>query len=169
MTLRLMGAALLLAGCAGMGLSLARWHRQELQQLRLVRSAMQEMAWELKYRVTPLPQLCRVGGYAAKGEVRQVLMQLAARLEAADTSQVSHCMNAIASNSGLCPRARRCLCRLGESLGRYDLEGQLQGLEGVQADCRQELEELKEGGAERLRTYQTLAVCTGAALAILLL
>ena len=63
---------------------------------------------------------------------------------------------------------RRNLKQLALSLGRYDLEGQLQGLEMVRQQCRKDLEELESDRFDRMRSYQTLAVCAGAALAILL-
>ena len=56
---------------------------------------------------------------------------------------------------------------LGKSLGRFDLEGQLQGIEQVRSHCRRELEALEAGRDQRIRGYQTLGVCAGAALAIL--
>lgn len=167
MTMRILGALLLTAGCGGMGFSLVRSYKWEVRLLGGLLNALREMEWELKYRVTPLPELCRVGAFAARGQVRQVLEQLALRLEAGGVCHVSECMNALSSTPALPRRARDCLRQLGNSLGRFDLEGQLQGLQEAQRQCRGYLEELKEGGADRLRTCQTLAVCGGAALAIL--
>ena len=57
--------------------------------------------------------------------------------------------------------------QLGKSLGRFDLNGQLQGIEQVRAHCRRELSSLENGRDQRIRGYQTLGVCAGAALAIL--
>ena len=56
---------------------------------------------------------------------------------------------------------------MGSSLGRFDLEGQLQGLESVRIYCREQLDELSKDRDVRLRSYQTLGLCAGAALAIL--
>ena len=57
--------------------------------------------------------------------------------------------------------------QLAQCLGRYDLEGQLQGLETVRQQCRTDLRELESERKEQMRNYQTLAVCAGASLAIL--
>ena len=59
------------------------------------------------------------------------------------------------------------LSELGESLGRFDLPGQLKGLEAVRRKCLMELEALGRNRTERLRCYQTLGLCAGAALVIL--
>ena len=56
---------------------------------------------------------------------------------------------------------------LGTSLGRFDLTGQLNGLEQVRSHCRRELEALAGNRDQRVRGYQTLGICAGAALAIL--
>lgn len=165
--LRILGAGLVIAGCSGIGFSLVHSHKKEEQMIRWLINAIQEMEWELKYRVTPLPELCKVGGLAARGQVRDVLNVLAERLEKGNVSELSACMNALASDKSIPQRVRRCFRELGKSLGRYDFEGQIQGLETVRNQCRRELEELREGGSERLRSYQTLAICAGVALAIL--
>jgi hypothetical protein len=52
-------------------------------------------------------------------------------------------------------------------MGRFDLEGQLNGLEAVRTRCRDWLDELISGREVRLRNYQTLGLCAGAALVIL--
>ncbi len=59
------------------------------------------------------------------------------------------------------------LLQLGRCLGRYDLQGQLQGLEAVQRGCEEALTALGRDREARLRSYQTLGLCAGAALAIL--
>ena len=56
---------------------------------------------------------------------------------------------------------------LGKSIGRFDMDGQIKGLEAVRQDCRRRLDELSKDRDTRLRSYQTLGLCAGAALAIL--
>jgi len=47
------------------------------------------------------------------------------------------------------------------------MEGQLKGLESVRQECRRQVETLSYNRDARLRSYQTLGLCAGAALAIL--
>ena len=63
---------------------------------------------------------------------------------------------------------RRPLRLLGQTLGRFDLPGQLKGIKAVQESCRRELARLERNRDARLRSYQTLGLCAGAALVILL-
>ena len=56
---------------------------------------------------------------------------------------------------------------MGSSLGRFDLDGQLLGLEAVRVYCQEQLSEMSKDRDVRLRSYQTLGLCAGAALAIL--
>ena len=62
---------------------------------------------------------------------------------------------------------RRPLRLLGQTLGNFDLPGQLQGLKSSQDVCRRELARLEHNRDARLRSYQTLGLCAGAALVIL--
>ena len=59
--------------------------------------------------------------------------------------------------------------QLGESLGRFDLPGQLRGLEAIRRETEQTLQEVHAQRENRLRSYQTLGLCAGASLAILFL
>jgi hypothetical protein len=59
------------------------------------------------------------------------------------------------------------LRELGQSLGRFDLNGQLLGIAAVRNTCRSKLQQFEKNKEVRLRSYQTLGLCAGAALAIL--
>ena len=78
-------------------------------------------------------------------------------------------MNAALSDSDLSAITARLLKALGRTLGRFDLDGQVQGIEAVRNEILTALEKLVKDQDARLRSYQTLGLCAGAALAILLL
>lgn len=165
--IRLLGAALLMAGCGGFGFTLAAAHRRQAGLLRRLIHGLQEMEWELKYRMTELPELCRIAGDASGGVLKELFRTLAEKLDRQEVTDISGCVNGLLMQQELPRRVRRNIRQLGASLGRYDLEGQLQGLEAVRRQCRKDLQELEDNSRERLRSYQTLALCAGAALAIL--
>ena len=79
------------------------------------------------------------------------------------------CMNAAVSDSLLSPIAKQHLRNLGRTLGRFDLEGQREGIAAVRQEIILALDKLTKDQEVRLRSYQTLGLCAGAALAILLL
>ncbi len=163
------GAVLIIAGCGGFGLSLAAGCRREEALLRQLIRVLQAMRWELQYRLTPLPELCRQAAGESGGVLREVFSRLSRELDAQNVPEVSACMAAVLRGSGDLPASLKKLLRqLGRSLGRYDLNGQLQGLAAVESACREQMKALNQNKEVRLRSYQTLALCAGAALVILL-
>ena len=60
------------------------------------------------------------------------------------------------------------MTELGDHLGRFDLQGQINGLEHCREHCVSKLKLLSDNKEKRLRSYQTLGLCAGAAIAILL-
>ena len=170
MSYRWIGAALIVAGCGGFGFSVASGYKREERILRQLISALNYMEWELQYRLTSLPELCRQAGRETGGTLREVFCNLARELEWQSAPDVSSCMAAALKRSHELPRRIRAIMKqLGHTLGRFDLPGQKQGLEEVRASCRMELEALGKNRDTRLRSYGTLGLCAGAALAILFL
>ncbi len=170
MSLKLIGAVCIIAACGGVGFSMAAAHRREEQALRQLIRALDYMGCELQYHLTPLPELCRHAAAECGGCIRQVLLALAAELESQVAPDVSTCMNAaIAKIPRIPQRLRGELARFGSSLGRFDLQGQLDGLEAARQQFRRDLENLSKNRDVRLRSYQTLGLCAGSALAILFL
>lgn len=170
MSVKLIGIILIIGSCGAFGFSLASSHRREEKCLRQLIAALDYMACELQYRLTPLPSLCRQAACESCGVIRQVLTDFTEELEDQVSPNVSSCMSAALRRSRDVPSVtKECLTVLGQSLGRFDLEGQLRGLESIRQTCRHKLEGLETNKEVRLRSYQTLGLCVGAALAILLI
>lgn len=170
MNLKLIGAALIIIGCGSVGFSMAAAHRREEKALRQLIGALDYMGCELQYHLTPLPQLCRNAAAESGGAISQVFLSLAAELENQIAPDASACMSAVLSRTPKLPqRVKKNFLSMGSSLGRFDLQGQLSGLESARQQCRRELDELSTNRDIRLRSYQTLGLCAGSALAILFL
>ena len=168
MTIKWIGALLVIAGCGGVGFTMAASYKREERCLRAFVRALDYMTCELQFRLTPLPELCRAAGKECGGPAGQALMALSAELESQINPDADSCMYAALSKLGNLPASTvEALTLLGKSLGRFDLAGQLQGIEQVRVHCRRELASLENGRDQRIRGYQTLGVCAGAALAIL--
>lgn len=166
--LKWIGAALVIAGCGMFGFSAASTHRREEAALRQLIGALDYMQCELQFRLTPLPELCRQAAQQSRTMIGQVLLMLADELECQLSPDVESCMVAVLHCGEDMPeRTKRAFEMLGTSLGRFDVEGQVRGLESVRTFCRGELEALSVNREARLRSYQTLGLCAGAALAIL--
>lgn len=164
------GAILIVAGCSGFGFCMAAGHRHQEANLRKLISLLDFMACELQYRMTPLPELCDAAARETSGQLRNVFSELSGQLLVNTSAQVSDAMELALKDTGeLPPRIRDHLLSLGRNLGRFDLDGQLKGLEAVRSECRRDLEGICANRDVRLRNYQTLGLCAGAALAVLLI
>ena len=170
MTLRWIGAILIIAGCGGVGFGMALNYKRETACLRQLLQVLEMFCCELEYRLTPLPELFRKAGNTATGALSNVLKNVAIELENQIAPNAAYCMASALKNAKDLPaKAVFALTDLGQSLGEYDLDGQLKGIAAVQTSCRSQLEEMESNRSSRIRTYQTLALCAGAALAILFL
>ena len=89
-------------------------------------------------------------------------------MDAQNASDIEQSMSSILEKNLKLPSlTRENLALLGRSIGRFDIDGQLKGLEAVRQACRRQAEALSYNRDARLRSYQTLGLCAGAALAIL--
>lgn len=166
---KIIGAVLIVIGCGSWGFGLAAHHMRKIRLFRQVLSALDYMHCELQYRCTSLPLLCRQAGEREPGKIGKVLTKLASELEAQICPDVSCCMSAVLSEfQDLPDTVTQLLKQLGDNLGNFDLEGQLLGLDKIRTLCHENLSRLLANKDSRVRSYQTLGLCAGAALAILL-
>ncbi len=170
MELKWMGAVLVMAGCGGFGASLVAAHRREEGCLRQLLEAIGYMESSLQYSLLPLPQLCRDTARQTSGLVGKLFALLCRELETQIAPDAGSCMSAAIAQLPELPASSRRICaQLGRTLGQFDLPGQLKGLEGTAESCRRSLRKLEQRKKERMQSYQTLALCAGAALTILFL
>lgn len=168
MNFRWIGAACIICGCGLMGFKACSAYRTEELNLRQLISALDYMVCELHYRHSALPDLCHTVGKERTGFVGRLFTNLEKELYAQISPDVQSCLAVAATTAGsFSPRMQEAICIMGASLGRFDLEGQISGLECTRAYCRAQLEEMGKDRDVRLRSYQTLGLCAGAALAIL--
>jgi stage III sporulation protein AB len=154
--------------CGWFGFAMVLSHKREEAGLNGLICALDYFQCELQYRLTPLPDLCYQIAHTRKDMVGQIFGKLAEKLESGENADVSNCLRQIRrESSDLTPAVSNALELLGSTLGCFDLPGQISGIEAVRAHCRRELDALQKDRAERLRSYQTLGLCAGAALVII--
>ncbi len=170
MTYKWIGALLVIVGCGGCGFSIAREYRHKERLLRELSFVLTYMECELQYQLTPLPELCRHAGKEAGGVLRKIFRTLSLELDKQLSPDVYDCMVNALKSCGILPPVLRNYClRLGRVLGRFDVDGQIQGLRGIKYSCKEELKALGKDRDNRIRSYQTLGLCAGTALVILFL
>ena len=168
--LKWIGAIMIIAACGGFCVMLAASYKKEERTLKNFINALDYMVCELQFRMNTLPDLCRQTAGECDGILRQTFIMLANELDDQISPDVRQCMNTVlAKTKDLPPLTKESFQLLGENLGRYDLSGQLVGLENVRQECRIKLSKLSGNKEMHLRSYQTLGLCAGAALVILLM
>ena len=170
MMIKMIGALCIVTACAGFGILISTFHKQEVNSLKDLISALDYMECELQFRMTALPDLCRRTAAECDGKLRRVFLTLSNELEDQIAPDVGQCMrSSLDKISDIPKQTSQCLVILGDSLGRFDLDGQLKSLESVRMECRERLKKLNDKSEKNLRSYQTLGICAGAALVILLM
>ena len=168
MMLKILGALIVIAGCGGCGFAIAMSHKRESASLHQMIVALDFMHCELQYRLTPLPRLCRMVSSVTKGQIKGFFSLLATELEQQVCPHARTCVDAALSQCKAMPqKTRELLSALGGTLGLFDLEGQLQSIEALRELTESQLKEHNENQDVRIRSYQTLGLCAGAAIAIL--
>ena len=169
MYIKLVGARLILAGCGGYGIMMAVNHKREVASLRQVICVAEKMICELEYRLTPLPELCLFAAEQTKGALRAFFLTLVQVMDAQISPDLAECTGqALMQTTGIPDFTAAELQALGKTLGRFDLNGQINALQQCIRSCENKVEALEDQQPQRLRSYQTLGFCAGAALAILL-
>ena len=169
MSLKLLGAICVVLGCGGCGFLMTVQHKAKVKELSSFITALEYMCCELEYRATSLPQLCRQASQQNKCKVHTILKILADELDTQISPDVRSCMAVTIGRVGeLDVEIHSLLLELGNNLGRFDIGGQVQGLQHISQLSQDRLRQLTLNQDSRLRSYQTLGLCAGAAIAILL-
>jgi len=170
MSIKYIGAILIFASCGAIGFLMAANYRREERCLSELIRLLENMQCELEYRLTPLPQICANAAQEATGCLGKVFNLLSKELENQVAPDAATCMLAALSAVKDVPtKVQKALIALGNSFGKYDLEGQMNEISAVKQQSTIQLEQMRDNRDVRLRSYQTLGLCVGAGLAILFL
>lgn len=169
--MKLLGVLFIVISASSVGWSLAVSVRKRCQVLGQLLSGLRYLKSELSFHNTPLPQAFSSLAEDAMGSVKGYFSLIASEMEQKCWLTPMTAMElASALLTELPPGdpARQVLRELGSGLGKFDLDSQLQEIDAA----LWRLEELRKQADEertlRCRTYQTLGICAGLALAILL-
>lgn len=166
---KLIGAILIIVACTVVGVYMSVSVCTEVKHLRDLIKIISYMECELSYRLTPLANLCRLS--SAQGEsLKDVFVIFSEELDNQISPDPARCMDvALARSSGLSQCVVEFLRELGNSFGKFDLEGQMSEIKSVEQRCTQTLTSLEESKDLRSRNCKTIAFCIGIAVTIILL
>lgn len=168
MCIKWMGSAVVVAACSSIGFLLARGVSREAVLLCRLLCALDTISGELAYRRPVLPDLCKSCGAQIKGDIGDVLHRLGTQLELHSAPDVGTCMSDVLLSSDLPWIVKAYLSELGDLLGCFDVEGQLQSLSRLQERIQMTLHESEVERTQQQRLYRTLGICAGVALMIIL-
>ena len=128
---------------------------------------MKNVIFDLKQHIDTLLETDNRVIIAIDGNCTAGKTTLAAELEKGTAPDVQVCVYTLLTRLEPPKLLRRQLAELGATLGRFDLPGQLRGLEHAIRSTEEALRTVRDGAEGRRRSWQTLGLCAGAALAIL--
>ena len=170
MILKIVGSILIVAGCGSYGFFLSASYKNETAALQQLLKAIDYLYCEIQYRRTALPELCARAGKLCSGSVGRFFSALADELERQIVPDVSKCIASVTERTNnLPPTIKEEIAELGYTLGMFDLDGQLRSLTVRSESIKQRIAFRTADQNTHVRNYQTLALCAGAALAILLI
>lgn len=170
MQIKLVGAVLIFAVCSGFGFYLAEKDRQDVNCLRHLLYSLDYMGNELQYHMTPLPQLLRqAAAQCYHKRLSHIFLQFSHQLEDKYYNDFSVCTNSVMQQYkySLPGKSQRILDELCRTMGRFDLEGQINSIISVKTSCMNEYDTLRTDLSTRTRSYRTLGICVGVAIVIL--
>ena len=170
--IRLFGAALVVLAAGGAGFGCARAVRIQYAQLEGLLWALEDMKSEMSARLTPLPELFLLLGTCRQKDVAAFFREAERALQTPPgcTVMVSFKRGFQAApefRPG--PDAVQTLYGLAAGLGRFELESQLAAIENAKGRVTSMLLTLQAQKRARCRSYETIGICAGLALAVILL
>lgn len=170
MIIRLMGACMVIAGCTVCGVITSCNQKKGIETLEELVWVLDSLTCELEYNRTPLPELCRRIAKSRTGMLRTFFIHLADEMDSQIKPSVPSCVGAALQNSpGLPQEVQSLLYQLGDSMGRFDVEGEILSLQALRSAAEQRLDVMRIARKEKGKTNQTLWVCAGVAAAVLMM
>ncbi|MBQ6431627.1 MAG: stage III sporulation protein AB [Oscillospiraceae bacterium] len=166
--IRWIGAAMIVFGAGSFGIAkTAQFYRQQ-RQLRSFLNMLELLKCELNYTLFPLPKLCRITAERSDRICASFLNDYAAMLDGGACRSTAAREAFAKLNSALPPDAAMAILELFGSLGRYDIDGEDNLLRLTQHRLKTALERGETEKRPMAKGYALLGLCTGAAIAILL-
>lgn len=167
---RWLGALLLAAGAAALGLGAVWSMEQRVRDLRGIIAGLYAMERALTARLAPLEEMLSAAAEGTDGRARGFFQTCREGLEAPGGERFAPLWSAALETAPLCLDAEdlRAARRLGGVLGRYDGGSQSAAILHTAAELEGRLTEAAERRGRLGRVYGTLGISAGLFLVILL-
>ncbi|MCQ2420751.1 MAG: stage III sporulation protein AB [Clostridia bacterium] len=170
--LKTMGAVLVLLCSGAVGFGFARDIHAQIQQLTALITALENLKGEIESRRTPLPAALMMLAGSENPQIGSFFKLCAENLSVENCSSPYLSIRyALDSCRGLMlsRQTRLTLLSFGMSLGKIDAQSQLSAASLAASRLEQELNTLRQAAPARAKSYRVIGVCTGLALAVVLI
>ena len=169
--IRIFGAALLILGCGGLGLSAVNRLDGRVRDLRELSAGLEILQRELGWRLSPLPEALETAAGGTHGRAAQFFACCAqgAKQLAGSPFRTLWSRGLERSPLWLSGEDRALLEQLGPILGRYDGDSQRQAVENALAGLGRRLTQAEDDRRRLGRVYGILGLTAGVFLAIVLI
>lgn len=166
--MKYLGILFIVCSTTYMGFHLANGFRIRRKQLMQFLRCLPIIRNEIAFCGTPIPKIFRLISEHTEGEVHEVFGNVSNKMEKNKTMTPAEAME-----ETLTARKYTCLVprllELADKLGNYDLEAQITGIDQVRSQAELQMAELEQERAQKGKVYESLGICAGLALAILLI
>lgn len=170
MTIRMLGAIVLCLGASGIGFSASRTVRRTVKTMQQLKLALEMMRCEISYTLTPIARICRIAASGSEGEVHILFERLAAVFSGTYPEQDGWAKELIAATlHSVPPEVAETMAELIASFGRFGVSEQLRLIDLTLEKVQAALAQLDTDKKQRCRCYETLGICAGLAIAVLVL
>ena len=170
--LKTAGVVMIIAACSGLGFRQALLYNRRIKECEQISRAVQFLLGEIRFHHLPLEEAMGRAGMVEKGAFAAFLKRLAGRLSGRDGGRFYELWQEELAGylkESLLGGEAELLYYLGQQLGQFDLEAQLENLSRFLEQWRMQTEELKRQEEKEGRLYRYLGVFAGFFLAILLM
>ena len=167
--IRWLGFLLIVCGTSAIGIQMAGGVHRAVRFFQDMQTALDRMSREISYHLTPLAQLTQTVAQDLTEPVNALISAFGSRLLSAPEEPMQmHMLEAMKSCGAAVPQeARRILMTLSGSLGRQDVSAQVSALETASREIEAVRKDYENRQKTQCRSYETLGVCAGLAVAIL--
>lgn len=170
MFIRLIGAGILCLGSVYVGFSAAGSVRKTAKDLQQLKLALEMMRCEVSYALTPIGTVCEIVSRSCTGEIRQFFELARTKYVSSETVTEHWVSETVGRTLHRLPNTvREAITELFTSFGRFGADEQLRLIDLTIEKTEAAIKEVDADRAQRCKCYRTLGICTGLAVAVLVL
>lgn len=170
MTLRIIGALVLCLGSSVVGFTASGNVRKTVKMLQDLKLSLEMMRCEISFTLTPASKICELLSCSSNGAVKTLYEKLA------DYYATGYHLHRVTTDCivrqvlrNVPPEVECAMSDLAESFGRFGVQEQLRLIDMTVHKVTAALTKLDAEKKQRCRCYETLGICTGLAIAVLVL